>query len=344
MSRRGAARRVATAAAYGGGGLVGIGAAAAGVLVAEGYATKRTIGIRKASAPYADGLYGPRRPGTSLRLVVLGDSAAAGLGAAAASDTIGALLAQGLVNAAGRPVRFINMATVGARSSHLDAQVSRALLVRPHAAVVLIGGNDVTHFVLPQHAVRDLGNALSRLTGQGCEVVVGTCPDLGAVRPIPQPLRWVARRLARQMAAAQTIAVVESGGRSVSLGGLLGPAFDAYPDQMFAEDGFHPSSAGYAAAAEVLLPSLLASLGFAPPAEQLPMLAQGDAVLPVSQAAVDAADASGTEVVGVSVRGKDRGPKGRWVLLRRRIVHPLSPAESPEPLPSDHAGDQDGSG
>ena len=57
----------------------------------------------------------------------------------------------------------------------------------------------------------------------------GTCPDLGTVRPIPQPLRQVARRWSRRLAAAQTIATVEAGGRSVSLGSILGPEFDAAP-------------------------------------------------------------------------------------------------------------------
>ena len=55
--------------------------------------------------------------------------------------------------------------------------------------------------------------------------MVGTCPDLGTIRPIAQPLRAYARRLSRELAAAQTIAVVAAGGRTVSLGDLLGPEF-----------------------------------------------------------------------------------------------------------------------
>ncbi|MEI2730397.1 MAG: SGNH/GDSL hydrolase family protein [Candidatus Nanopelagicales bacterium] len=211
MTRAGSARRVATAAAYGGGGLVGFGAAAAGLLVAEGFLARRTFGLRKESAPYADGYYGPKRRGTSLRFVMLGDSSAAGLGADGPLETLGAVLAQGLVEAAERPVRFVNVSTVGARSADLESQVTRALILKPHIAVILIGGNDVTHLTRPQTAVRDLGQAVARLVDSGSEVVVGTCPDLGSVKPIREPLRTVARRLSRQLAAAQTIAVV--GGR-----------------------------------------------------------------------------------------------------------------------------------
>ena len=64
------------------------------------------------------------------------------------------------------------------------------------------------------------------------------------------------------MAAAQTIAVVQAGGRSVSLGDLLGPEFAAAPGQMFGADRFHPSAFGYAVVAQALLPSLAAALGY----------------------------------------------------------------------------------
>ena len=68
-----------------------------------------------------------------------------------------------------------------------------------------------------------LADAVRALRAAGAEVVVGTCPDLGTIQPIQPPLRWLARRWSRQLAAAQTIAVVEAGGRTVSLGDLLGP-------------------------------------------------------------------------------------------------------------------------
>ncbi len=340
MTRANSARRIATAAAYGGGGLVGVGAAALGVLVAEGLIARRTFGLRKESAPYADGYYGPKRRGTSLRFVMLGDSSAAGLGADGPLQTAGALIAQGLVEAAGRPVRFVNVSTVGARSADLESQVTRALILKPHVAVIMIGGNDVTHLTRPQSAVRDLEQGVARLVDAGSEVVVGTCPDLGTLKPIREPLRTVARRLSRQLAAAQTIAVVEAGGRSVSLGDLLGPEFDEFPDEMFAHDKFHPSSRGYASAAQALLPSVLDSLGLLPPEERMPDERLGDAMLPVSVAAVSAADTVATEVAAGQVSGEQRGPKGRWAQLRHRILRPVPQAEHPAPLSADIADEE----
>ncbi len=332
MSRASNARRISTTALYGGGGVVGVGAAALGVLVAEGFMARRTIGLRRESAPYADGIYGRRQRGTSLRLVVLGDSVAAGLGADSSLDTIGALLAQGLAEAADRPVRLVIVATVGARSADLDAQVTRALHLQPHVAVVIIGGNDVTHLTRPQSAIRDLEQGVVRLVEAGAEVVVGTCPDIGTIRPIRQPLRSVARRLSRQLAAAQTIAVVEAGGRSVSLGDLLGPHFEEHPDDMFAHDRFHPSSVGYEATAQVLLPSILDSLALLEPEERMADSRRGQGAVPVSRAAITAVDRVGTEVVASQVAGDARGPSGRWAQIRHRILRPIRRAEPPAPL------------
>ena len=62
------------------------------------------------------------------------------------------------------------------------------------------------------------------------------------------------------MAAAQTVAVVEAGGRAVSVGDLLSEAFSAEPHVMFSPDRFHPSPAGYARVAAALLPSVSAAL------------------------------------------------------------------------------------
>lgn len=331
-------RRLVSLAAIGGGGLVGAGVAAFGVLAAEAALARHMIGPRRRSAPYDDGLYGPRRTGTSLRYVMIGDSSAAGLGLDSSLETPGALIAQAIVDAADRPVRFVNVATVGARSADLEQQVSRALMIRPHVVTIMIGANDVTHLGRPQAAVGALGQAVFRLVNGGSQVVVGTCPDIGSIGPILPPLRNVARRLSRQLAAAQTVAVVEAGGRSVSLAHLLGPRFAAEPEIMFGSDRFHPSREGYAAAAQVLLPSVLAALDLPavrPPVTDVSTL--GREILPVVRAADVASDEAGTEVAGTRVAGDERGPMGRWALVVHRPAPELPAAEPPSPLESESA-------
>jgi lysophospholipase L1-like esterase len=306
-------------AAYGGGGLIGVGAAAFGVAFAQGRQARREIGVRRVAAPYADGLYGPRRPGTSQRFVMLGDSLAAGLGAEYARNTPAAMLAQGMSNVLDRPVRLMNAATVGARSSDLSAQVDRALHMRPHIAVIIIGANDITHVGRPQVAVAHLEDAVRRLRAVGAQVVVGTCPDVGSVRPIPQPLRWVARRLSRQLAAAQLIACVREGAHGVSFADELGAEFAADPE-LFADDRFHPGPEGYERVTQVLFPAVLVALDAAGPDDET----SAD-VVELSAAAVDAADEAGTHLVA-----DGRGPRGPWALMRRVRRRPVPHVEQPE--------------
>jgi lysophospholipase L1-like esterase len=262
-------RHIVRSAAKGGGGLLGVGTAVAGAAVGILYVqtrlAKRAIGPRRSVPPYTDGRYLPPgvtvARGTSLRFVVLGDSGAAGLGVTEPADTPGAQLASGIAAAANRPVLLTSVAVVGARTRDLDAQVTRALQVRPQLAMIMIGANDVTHLDRPQTSVRRLAEAVARLRSAGCQVVVGTCPDLGTVRPVAQPLRAYARRASRELAQAQASAVVAAGGRPVALAALLGAAFAAEPDHYFSADQFHPSATGYAACAAELLPACLESLG-----------------------------------------------------------------------------------
>jgi lysophospholipase L1-like esterase len=267
-------------------------------------------------------------PGEPLSLVMLGDSSAAGLGVERGDQTCGAHVARGLAAAAERPVQLRNVAAVGARSSDLARQVNLALEAAPNVALIMIGVNDVTHRVSIQSAVTNQRAAVARLRGAGCEVVLATCPDLGTVEPIAQPLRYLARRWCRQLAAAQTIAVVEAGGRTVSLGDLIGPEFSAAPHEMFSSDRFHPSAVGYASAAMAVLPSVCASLGYWPEDEVAPDPAREEGLLPVAMAAVAAAERPGTEVAPADSHDRHGGLRGARALLRHRRRAELPDSES----------------
>ncbi|HZP50952.1 SGNH/GDSL hydrolase family protein [Actinocrinis sp.] len=216
-------------------------------------------------APSSPASASPASPFDSrpLRFAVLGDSTAAGYGVERADQTPGALLAAALAAHSGRPLLLANVARVGACSDRLSEQVD-ALLAdgpehAPQVAAIMIGANDVTHRLSPTEAAANLGEAVLRLRAVGCQVVVGTCPDLGTIRPIQVPLRWLARRWSRRLAALQARAVHEAGGRSVPLGALLGPEFAARAE-LFGPDRFHPSAEGYATAAAAVLPALAAAV------------------------------------------------------------------------------------
>ncbi|HEV2347828.1 MAG TPA: GDSL-type esterase/lipase family protein [Actinocrinis sp.] len=204
--------------------------------------------------------HAPERP---LRFAILGDSTAAGYGVEHADQTPGALLAAALAAHAGRPLLLANVARIGALSEQLCEQID-ALLAdgpenAPQVAAIMIGTNDVTNRASLTEAAEQLGEAVTRLRAVGCQVVTGTCPDLGTIRPIQVPLRWLARRWSRRLATLQARAVHDAGGRSVPIGALLGPEFAARAE-LFGPDRFHPSAEGYATAAAAMLPALAAAV------------------------------------------------------------------------------------
>ncbi|MGY1774842.1 SGNH/GDSL hydrolase family protein [Geodermatophilus sp. SYSU D00804] len=328
VTRASRARRLAAGAAYGGTGLGLAGAGLLGLLRLQALAARRRVEARtsKQDPPSGDGVYGRGR-GKPIVFTVLGDSSAVGLGVTRATETPGVLLAAALTELAERPVRLVRLAVSGAESCELDPQVEAALAQRPDVALIMIGANDVTTRTRPSVSVRHLADAVRRLREAGAQVVVGTCPDLGTIRPIGQPLRLLARRWSRQLAAAQTIAVVEAGGRTVSLGSVLGPSF-AQDRSLFSVDEFHPSAAGYAQAAAVILPALADAIGVWPARAERGRLRR-TSVRPVAQAAARAAGRPGTEVRATEVRGSGTGPLGPWArLLRRRPTELPTPEEA----------------
>ncbi|TDN92391.1 lysophospholipase L1-like esterase [Microbacterium sp. BK668] len=209
----------------------------------------------------ADRVWRPSLGGAPIELLVLGDSIAAGLGARHRKETLGARLAKGVGGRLRRPVRLRTAAVVGAETWMLRQQLEKLPEVyRPDVAVIVVGGNDVTHRVPIADSVARLGAAIVALQERGAAVVVGTCPDLGALRPVPQPLRAIAGRMSRRLATAQAATALRLGARPVSLRRAVGHLFVSRPDEMFSVDRFHPSALGYRRTAEALVPAVVASV------------------------------------------------------------------------------------
>ncbi len=292
---------------------VGAGAALTGyygVLLGETVLARRAIGVTDERPPSADGVYGDDLPGRTISCLVLGDSAGVGYGMDTADATPPGLIGISLAHVLDAPVDVHSEAVVGAQTADLREQINRGLTRNPDIAVIVVGTNDVTHRVPAYVSSRLLGAAVRRLVEADCAVVVGTCPDLGTIKPLPQPLRWVARRKSRALARRQMMAVVAAGGRAVSLGDLLGPVFDEKRDLMFGLDQFHPSATGYANMVSVLVPSMAAAIRERAVEEEI--VASGGPhrdLMSLDEAADRAERESGTEV----------SQQGRWAsVLRRR--------------------------
>ncbi|RJO75898.1 SGNH/GDSL hydrolase family protein [Nocardia panacis] len=247
------------------------------LLMTQAGIARGVIGRDTSKPPEADGLYTagcgapqPWRAGlrAQTHLMIFGDSTAAGVGCLTADEVLGVRLARGLADATGQRIRLSTKAISGATSKGLAGQVDAMFVAGPppDAAVILIGANDITKKHSIGASARRLSAAVARLRRAESVVVVGTCPNLGTVGAIPQPLRTVVQSWSVRLAKAQTAATLAAGGRPVAMGHLLAPDFLAAPELLFAADGFHPSAAGYELAATQLLPPLLAALHESTPA------------------------------------------------------------------------------
>lgn len=218
--------------------------------------------------PHGDGIYRPdgsrvepgdEPAGRPLTLVMLGDSTSVGYGVRTADELPGVIVARGLAEHLGRPVRLCSHGLTGARTADLPRQLDLCFADDPAIVVILIGGNDLRDRVPPWRSAAQLGEAVGTLTGRGVPVVVGTCPDFGVITAIPQPLRSVLSTWSLRLAALQERAVQAAGGHPVALARLVSPQFVGHPD-FFAADRFHPSGAGYGRAMEVIVPAAIAEL------------------------------------------------------------------------------------
>ena len=193
----------------------------------------------------------------TLAFAVLGDSIAYGQGATRQADTIGARLAADL-STVGIDTELRVFAVPGARSQALQTQAPSAAAWRPGLALIIIGANDLTHFVPPQQAAAHLGEAVRTLRAAGAEVVVAPAPDLSVVPWVPPQTRMLVRAASLTLQQAQTRAATEAGARMADLGSSSAGAFAGDAD-LFSADRFHPSSAGYAVIASTLAPAVRAA-------------------------------------------------------------------------------------
>jgi lysophospholipase L1-like esterase len=230
------------------------------VLTGQSRLARAAIGASNELPLNADGVYQPDGSGPHehsavppVRFAVFGDSSAAGLGVDHASQLPGVLLARGLAGELGRPVRLVTYAINGSTSRALAGQIELGVAQPADVSLVMIGANDVKARVPIAASAGRLVEGVRALRNSGSVVVVATCPDLGIVRPIRQPLRSLVSTWSLRLARAQRKAAVEAGAIAVPMAELASPEFFARPHDLFSADRFHPNAHGYHIAATVLL-------------------------------------------------------------------------------------------
>jgi lysophospholipase L1-like esterase len=191
----------------------------------------------------------------TMRLALLGDSIAVGVGAAHPSHALSHRLRTAL-QLHGIDAETKVFARSGARSAHLAPQVRRALAWQPHLALVVIGANDLTHLVPHDVASEHLGQAVRELRAGQVGVVVAPAPDLSMLPHVPPVMRPVVQEGSLTMRTAQVKATLAAGGRVADGTADTSTSFGTDP-ALFSGDRFHPSSAGYEVIAAALLPAVL---------------------------------------------------------------------------------------
>lgn len=190
----------------------------------------------------------------TLAFAVLGDSIGYGIGSSRPADALGPRLAAALA-ASGIPTHTRVFAVSGACSDGLDGQARQATAWGVAVALIVIGANDLTHFVPPVCAADQLGVAGRTLRAGGAQVVVCPAPDLSVVPWVPPQMRSMIRTASTLMRAAQVRVATAAGARVVEAVAAMSTTFAADPT-LFSSDRFHPSSTGYGLIADALAPAM----------------------------------------------------------------------------------------
>ncbi|MBA4177121.1 MAG: lipase, partial [Leptothrix sp. (in: Bacteria)] len=137
---------------------------------------------------------------TPLRLLIAGDSSAAGVGVVTQREALAAQLAERLAEAGALLVDWRLVAKSGLTTAQTLHLLQRETTLQADLAVVVTGVNDVVDQVPSHHAVsarETLANWLRNAHGVQ-HVVFAPLPPIHHFPGLPQPLRWVAGSDARR--------------------------------------------------------------------------------------------------------------------------------------------------
>lgn len=234
-------RGAACVAAFVGFGTRALGLVLAPVLLWQGKQVRRTT-PRLAEAAGRFGACEVPGGQAAWRLLVLGESTAAGVGVSDHRDGLAGRLAEEMAYRSGRPVQW----EVSARSGATASVALRTLLPDDaelyDVVLVALGVNDTLRLQGRKRWRRDMTQLVSSLMrtdlASTCVLLAGV-PDLGAFPALPRPLRtllgWHARALDGELHRL-----------AASWRGVLHAPAPILTGAVFADDGFHPNADAYA--------------------------------------------------------------------------------------------------
>ena len=177
--------------------------------------------------------------GPPLRLRLIGDSSAAGVGVTHQSEALSGQIATAL--APNFTVHWHLDALTGATTA---STLTRLDTAKPHQTDIVItalGVNDVTRLIPPRTWQRQQNTLLERIRAlyAPSRIYMSAIPPVGQFPLLPHPLRWT---LGRQ---AEALEQVQRNWLATQAGVTLVPFDQPMDPSMMASDGFHPSAAIY---------------------------------------------------------------------------------------------------
>lgn len=227
------------------------------VLAAQAlYARLRTPRLPVAAGPDGGEISG-RYP--ALRLLAIGESTVAGVGAATHEQALACQCARWLRDFTGRAVCWKAVGLSGGNARSLLARVRDMERLEADLALVALGVNDVCAFRAPARWARDLAGLVLALRERcgNIPVLLAGVPPVERFTALPQPLRNYLGRRARMLDREARRLVSRIPGVSHCHTPLPRP-------EHLADDGFHPSPAGYSGWAWVLAHALAALARLSP--------------------------------------------------------------------------------
>ena len=215
------------------------------VLALQGRRLRRdTPRLADAAGPWSGTLEAPHSAaGTApLRLLVLGDSTAAGVGVDSQHDALPGNLARSLSVHYGRGVEWTAVGENGATARDLlERYVPAATAARYDVVFLTIGANDALGIRSRAAFGRDIRELLARLrlASPDATILMSSLPAFFRFVLLPNPLRFNLYLHSRSL-EAEARAIV-----TATPGAFMSPPPPPYTEGFFASDLFHPSAIGY---------------------------------------------------------------------------------------------------
>ncbi len=211
------------------------------LLAAQALYVRRTVPV----LPEPSGSrYGTSGGGPPVRLLILGDSSAAGVGAVTQAEALSGQLVALLEK--DRHVTWRLIARSGYTTSGLLAHLQEHPLEGEwDVAVISLGVNDAIQRHTPTRFAADQRELIARLRERSGvrQFILSGLPPVHRFPALPEPLRWYLGSAATQLdRTLASIAASEAGSEYLSLGVTAEQDVAA----AMASDGFHPGPPAYA--------------------------------------------------------------------------------------------------